>query len=105
AIALVAAAVSLSRIRPEMPPRVSRERPESVSPAEFLPLPVAQSAMPLESGQVLRMRLPRSALTAFGLPVDGQYAAPVQADVLFGEDGVARAIRFVSSDTRRRQQQ
>jgi hypothetical protein len=40
--------------------------------------------------------MPRSALIAFGLPVNVEHAdAPVNAELLLGEDGMARAIRFV----------
>jgi hypothetical protein len=42
------------------------------------------------------MRLPRSTLLPFGFPLDETRASEsVNADVLFGEDGLARAIRFV----------
>lgn len=58
--------------------------------------PVSYSAAPPEYGTVVRVRLPRSALTSFGLPVNVEQAAePVKADVLLGEDGIVRAIRFV----------
>jgi hypothetical protein len=40
--------------------------------------------------------MPRAALVRFGVPVRGDLAwEPVKADVVFGEDGMARAIRFV----------
>lgn len=49
-----------------------------------------------EGGQVLRVELPRSALASFGLPVNAQRInEPVKADVVVGNDGIARAIRFV----------
>ena len=39
---------------------------------------------------------PRSALAAFGLPMNEQRAEEtIQADVVLGEDGLARAVRFV----------
>jgi len=50
----------------------------------------------LESGQVVRVELPGSALSAVGLPIDAALAnKPVKADVVLGADGVARLIRFV----------
>jgi hypothetical protein len=50
----------------------------------------------MESGKVIRVQMPRSALIAFGLPVNVERAdVPVKADLLVGEDGLARAIRFV----------
>jgi hypothetical protein len=49
-----------------------------------------------EHGQLVRVRLPRSALQTFGLPVNMErFREPVQADVLIGEDGRALAVRFV----------
>jgi hypothetical protein len=40
--------------------------------------------------------MPRSALVSLGLPVNVVRAdVPVEADLLVGEDGLARAIRFV----------
>jgi hypothetical protein len=52
-------------------------------------------AMP-EGGQVVRVELPRATLASFGLPVNAQRInEPVKADVVVGNDGIARAIRFV----------
>ena len=66
---------------------------------DFLPLVDGSNLDPLESGQVVRVKLPRSALMSFGLPMNMERAhEPVKADVLLGEDGVARAVRFVKND-------
>jgi len=49
-----------------------------------------------DGGQLVRVELPRSALARFGLPVNmNRVDERVKADVLFGTDGLARAIRFV----------
>ncbi len=49
-----------------------------------------------DGGQLVRVELPRSALAAFGLPVNHERADErIKADVLMGDDGIARAIRFV----------
>ena len=49
-----------------------------------------------EGTRLVRVELPRSALSSFGIPVNGEQAGGrVKADVLLGEDGTARAIRFV----------
>jgi hypothetical protein len=67
---------------------------ESVT--DFMPLTVGAPAPPLESGQLVRVELPRSALASLGLPVNVERAhEPLKADVLLGGDGQARAIRFV----------
>lgn len=63
---------------------------------EFLPLLEPGSLHAIESGHVVRVRLPRSSLVAMGLPMNPDRAGEsITADVLLGEDGVARAIRFV----------
>jgi hypothetical protein len=62
---------------------------------EFIPLVYGES-LAEEPQQVVRVRLPRAALASFGLPVDEERGSErVQADVVFGGDGMARAIRFV----------
>ncbi|HLH05581.1 MAG TPA: hypothetical protein VKX25_22625 [Bryobacteraceae bacterium] len=47
----------------------------------FVPLPYGQSDVPLESGVIVRVRLQSD-------------AGPVDADLLVGQDGMARAVRF-----------
>lgn len=60
----------------------------------FYPLPY--SVMPAENIRVLRVSLPRSAMSVVGLSVNpDRMFEPVQADVVVGEDGMARAIRFI----------
>ncbi len=50
----------------------------------------------LEGAQHVRVSLPRSSMTYFGLPVSNPGGSDrIDADVFFGVDGVARAIRFV----------
>jgi len=62
----------------------------------FLPLVEADSLAGIESGHIMRVEMPREALVAFGLPMNQERAGElVKADVLLGDDGVARAIRFV----------
>jgi len=63
---------------------------------DFVPLSYGGVQKPMESGEVIRLEMSRSALIAFGLPVNVEHAdAPVKAELLLGEDGMARAIRFV----------
>src|SRR5262245_20997747 len=68
---------------------------------DFFPLSYSDDQKPVESGEVIRVQMirvqmPRTALIAFGLPVNIERAdVPVKADLLVGEDGLARAIRFV----------
>jgi len=50
----------------------------------------------LENLQLVRVELPGSALSEVGLPIDPETVnEPVKADVVLGQDGLARAIRFV----------
>jgi hypothetical protein len=63
---------------------------------DFIPLSYGGVQTPMESGEVIRVEMPRSSLIAFGLPVNVENAdAPVKAELLLGEDGMARAIRFL----------
>jgi hypothetical protein len=61
-------------------------------------LPLAYGAVPMTDGRIVRIELPRTSLAAFGLLPAGE-ASPgrgtVLADVIVGEDGLARAVRFV----------
>ncbi len=75
------------RVLPQPPPEIA---------TEFLPLEETTNLAPIESGQVVRMQLPRSTMIRFGLPVNqDRMLEPVNADVVFAQDGIARAIRFV----------
>src|SRR5262245_8380612 len=63
---------------------------------DFLPIGYNDDQTPMESGQLIRVQMPRPALVRFGLPVNVEGVdVPVKADLLVGEDGIARAIRFV----------
>jgi len=79
-------------------------RPENVQAAnrvteiatDFIPLRYTNAANLQDGGQIIRVELPRSALANFGLPVNmDRYNERVKADVLYGVDGLAHAIRFV----------
>ena len=63
---------------------------------DFIPLSYMSAASLQDGGQIVRVQLPRAALANFGLPVNmDRYNERVKADVLFGVDGRAQAIRFV----------
>ena len=63
---------------------------------DFIPLRYMNPASLQDGGQIVRVELPRSALANFGLPVNmDRYNEKVKADVIFGVDGLAHAIRFV----------
>lgn len=84
---------------PAVVPKIARRvrrpvaRPHEVV-TDFFPL--MDPAPPFERGQLLRVELPASAMQMVGLPVrEERLADSVQADVLVGEEGLPRAIRFV----------
>jgi hypothetical protein len=60
--------------------------------------PLAYSNVPAPNGRLVRLEVPRAALGSFGV---ASFAAPddasstVLADVVVGNDGLARAVRFV----------
>src|SRR6185369_7143338 len=93
------------RPRPRRIHPASQRRPASEQVAnhvtneiatDFIPLSYMSAASLQDGGQIVRVQLPRSALANFGIPVNmDRYNEKVKADVLFGVDGTARAIRFV----------
>lgn len=88
----------VARQRPSNPLRVAQGQPmrRAESFTRFLPVPGGDLYGPLDSGSVVRVELPRSAMTTYGIPVNrDRLRETVQADVVLGEDGLARAIRFV----------
>jgi hypothetical protein len=62
---------------------------------EFFPL--TYSNVPARGGYIVRMQVPRSALASFGATAfaSDTPSADVLADVVIGNDGLARAVRFV----------
>ncbi len=66
----------------------------------FIPLPNAPQIGPNEDINVVRMELPRAAMIAAGLDVSpDRVSEPVEADVVLGGDGLARAVRFLDGST------
>jgi hypothetical protein len=58
------------------------------------------TATALDSGLVVRVQVPRSTLISMGLPMNVESSRElVKADVVVGDDGVARAIRLVHDVT------
>jgi hypothetical protein len=63
--------------------------------AGFVPWPGSDGFPPFESGSLVRVDLPVSALPALGLPAPFSTVSVVQADIVVGQDGFARAVRLV----------
>ncbi len=79
-----------------------RSTTESASPAQvgqtfgFIALPYAESGVPMEQPVIVRVNISVSELSTVGVPVTpGGGKESVTADLLVGQDGVARAVRFV----------
>jgi len=91
-IAVAAAPTPLPKATPKARP-VKRQPREVVT--QFFPL--LDVAPPFESGELLRVTVPASTMRRVGLPVNEDHLTDrVYADVLVGQEGLARAIRFVS---------
>ena len=98
-----AAAHPMRPIMPKRPPNPARIEEQNATRQEqnatemvtdFFPL--IDPAPPFDRGEILRVQLPATAMRAVGLPVSEDHLADqVQADVLVGEEGLPRAIRFV----------
>jgi hypothetical protein len=81
----------IKRARPRIAPA-----PVTEVATDFMPLEDTVTLPPLESGNILRVQVPRSTMMRFGFPVHPErMMEPVKADVVFGQDGIARAVRFV----------
>jgi hypothetical protein len=62
----------------------------------FYPLPEADALPPVENAMVVRVQVPVSSLRLMGFPVSaGRAEGAVQADLLLGQDGLARGVRLV----------
>jgi hypothetical protein len=65
--------------------------------ATFVPLPNAAGSLQDDDVDLVRVELPRSAITALGMAAsDDTDAESVEAEVLVGPDGMARAVRFMN---------
>ena len=62
---------------------------------DFIPMPNAARIEPNEDLDLVRVEVPRSAMIALGYAVSEDRASePVEAEVVLGADGLARAVRF-----------
>ncbi len=69
------------------------------SATDFFPL--MSPAPPFERGEILRVNVPASVMRTVGLPVQEERIGDrVQADIVVGEEGLPRAIRFVWTEAR-----
>jgi hypothetical protein len=93
--------ISVATARPPVPRRHHTiRRPQPAPPDEiataFFTLPEARDLPPPEAETMVRVQLPRSTMRLVGLPVNEERADErIRADMLLGQDGIARAVRFV----------
>jgi hypothetical protein len=86
-------------VAPPRSPLAQRPSPPSVPEIrtlEFTPVPGSLALPAFESGHILRVELPVSALPSYGVAIVPEAArTEVSADVLVGQDGLPRGIRIV----------
>lgn len=70
-------------------------RLEPQPPNEFVMVPGAAGLPPMESGSLVRMDVPVSMLPSLGVTPPPNPGARVRADLIVGQDGLARAVRLV----------
>jgi len=59
-------------------------------------IPLSYDPVPAGTTSLVRVQMPRTALSAFGLPVnEDRMEDLVEADLLLDENGLTRAVRFV----------
>lgn len=95
-IAAAAAVVMGLWLKPPVKVAEPAAREMTERTTEFIPVRYGASVRTNEAVQIVRIRLPRGELMRLGLPVGTEAAGEtVRADVLIGEDGLVKAIRFV----------
>ncbi len=85
------------RVEPPAPAIIANEppQPEPVAISAFQPLLASPALSPASSYSVVRVRIP---LSAFALVPGSEDSGTIEAALLLGEDGLARAIRFDEAD-------
>ncbi len=93
AVILVMAAVLLPQSPAPPPAPQARMREE----AEFLPLVYGEPLDGADALHLTRISVPRHALASWGWSGEMEDGPPLEAEVLVGQDGLARGIRFVNA--------
>jgi hypothetical protein len=69
---------------------------DSEAMTDFIPLTYLTRSTAIESGQVMRVRVPLSTFISLGVPINTQRSDElVNAELVVGDDGVMRAVRLV----------
>lgn len=86
-------------LRPKRRPVITAGTSETIArngTNEFVPLTYLATATAIDTGTIVRVQLSRAALARLGLPINIEGSnESVKAEVVIGDDGVARAIRLV----------
>jgi hypothetical protein len=93
-IALAATVAWMVANRSGPAPAPARPSVAPLTTTEFVIWPGAAELPRFESGHLMRMSVPVSALSSLGLVPPASNAPVVQADVLIGQDGLPRAVRL-----------
>jgi len=84
------------RLRPVFRPELANTINPAETVTDFIPLTAIADATAMHSGTIVRVEMPRASLIAMGLPLNAERAhETVKADIVVGDDGLARAIRLV----------
>jgi hypothetical protein len=80
--------------RPKLPPQIEWATAETAT--DFYAIPYVEPFGPQDRVRIVRIQVPYPIMANYGFPVySDQALSSVQADVMVGDDNVARAIRFV----------
>ena len=89
-------AITLARVQRPEPAAQALEGDPLAADSGFIALPNTEQIGPNEDINLVRVELPRSAMIALGFAADaGRASELVQADLMLGDDGLARAVRFL----------
>ena len=69
---------------------------EPALPGDFVLVPGASALPPMESGSLVRIDVPVPMLPSLGVTPPATRQGPVKADLIVGQDGLARAVRLVN---------
>ena len=93
-IMIIAIAILALQYGPEPPVRSNIVASELTT--GYIPIGIGNPVDPTGFTSIVRISLPHSEMSKFGLPVQAELEQNrITADVLLGEDGIAKAIRFV----------
>jgi hypothetical protein len=93
--AAIQPAAAHAEVKPK-PKHKPRRSPQPAAP-EFIRIPYTVPLGTHERAEIVRVELPVAALTATGLQIaTADTGARAQADLIVGEDGMARAVRLIS---------